>query len=290
MTNLQSPVEQPNDEFDELRSISLDRAYAEAYKNRHLIDLSIEKDNPICVTYEKTHLGANFEKILAQLYIKLSTKYGESLGKLISLTSRIYLNSIENECLFYKKAIEKQIFKNDGRAAIFATKDGYENEQGRVAILSNTLNQSSLIKELEDKYNHEDMRNDMFEMMGIYWLNEANELIKNNDHYDLDLICDGISAIHLSKNDYLWECGHEDSDLSKKIQKSQAAKKGHKNTGTYAIEEQVIEYYEKNKSSFPDDKIETAADIIYEARLANLARNTIRDYISNHINRKYKHY
>lgn len=243
----------------------------EVKKKIPTIDISIDGLEPIEVVDDTPYLESTFSKIVNQIFSKLDMKYGESLGQYLALTNKIYLDSIKKESLFYQLGIEYKIFNANDSVSALATLDGYEKNKGRANILDSVLSSTALIDKIEERYSLSDIKNDMLEMMGIYWLNQADKLIERNKIYDLVLIGDGISAIHLSKNYDLWEYGHQVSTEERSLNMSKNAKKAH--AETYSIKEDIRKYCIENKINL--DNISAAARKIDDKKLANISLKTI---------------
>ena len=157
-----------------------------------------------------------------------------------------------------------------------STEDGYAKNEGRALTLFDRLSSLSIQEKLNAEDQSDEVADDMLEAMGIYWLNQTNDELRDRGTINFDLLGEALDAIEIAHSNGMWN-GATDC-LTEEIseQRRRAAHKRHKEN--YEMKEQVSKYYRKHKDQFKSH--DAAAEAILKANLVPVSYRTIRGWIT----------
>lgn len=221
-------------------------------------------------------LGNFLSRKVSRIYEKLLEKHKERLPLLAGLANKYYRTAMCGGALWFKLSLERKQIADNEFTRMRSTEDGYTKVEGGAYMFYNHLADLSLQETLDATYGHKHVADDMLEAIGIYWLNQVNDEMRDRGTIDFELLGEALEAMEIANGNSMWdgarECARE--DISN--QRSRAAQKRHKEN--YEMKEQVSKYYRENKDQFKSH--DAAAEAILKANLVPVSYRTIRGWIT----------
>lgn len=229
----------------------------------------------ISLSCDLNKLGMVTSKIAKRHYDALLKSYCQRLPRFAAFANEAYHAAVISGNLFFITGIKSGEILDNPFTRSLTTFKGYIASEGAAYTAYNFESSLDFIDYVKKKFKNY-RPSDLLYVLGLYWLNQAENKLQGADEVDFDLLGEAFECFELANGIDMWDAGYQCKSEEISQQRQEAAKKRH--SENYSLKQQVIDFYKGG--DYSDMSIEMATSEIFSQNLVPVAYRTIRDWIS----------